>query len=79
MIEIITGKRDLMNLIRREFFHGVSTMANCACGRPARGGGKCKDCLTNDLAKHVGLPLALSYLDAVSKLHEVESDILESP
>ena len=51
---------DLLDSLRYQYPNGVTTMAHCSagCGKPARGGRKCKDCLGDDLER-LGVDKAL--------------------
>jgi len=44
---------NLLHSLRYQYPSGVTTMGNCSagCGKPARGSGICKACLTKELIK----------------------------
>lgn len=59
----------LMHEIAKAYSPGSGTMQHClACSEPARGGGLCASCLTDDLGQIVGSGAADSYLAAVVEL-----------
>lgn len=71
---------DLISAIRRSYPDWPSTFGKCpteACTGSGRGAGLCVDCLTNELSKQVGEPLALQYHAAIKTAQQIRAKILE--
>ena len=61
--------QDLMYEIAKQYQAGIHTWGHCqACSEPARGGGLCASCLTDDLGLIVGQGPADAYLAACIEL-----------
>jgi hypothetical protein len=65
----------LLYEIRKQQSHGIHTMSVCTvCNKhPARGGGPCGRCLTDELANLIGNGPALSYYNAVNHQNNIVS------
>jgi hypothetical protein len=61
--------QSLMYEIAKHYQDGIHTWGHCqACSEPARGGGLCASCLTDDLGGIVGQGAADAYLASVVEL-----------
>lgn len=68
----------LMAEIARQYQAGPHTMGHCqACSEPARGGGLCASCLTDDLGQIVGMGAADAYLASVVELARARRVVVE--
>ena len=67
-----------MNL-QRQFPLWPNTFSTCDCGRgDGRGGGKCKFCIEEELAKEVGPELAAEAVAALEGVQDVWARIREA-
>ena len=68
---------DLKHMIWRQMPTGQTTWSLCfnGCGKPARGGGQCIECLEDKLGALVGAKLASDYIAAVRRIRNVEHEI----
>lgn len=68
----------LMTEIAKHYQPGIHTWGHCqACSEPARGGGLCASCLTDDLGQIVGQGAADAYLASVVELARARRVVVE--
>lgn len=66
-----------MHDLHRQYPLWPSTFSTCDCGKNlGRGGGRCADCIEEELAKLIGKPLAWEIHSTIKELTRLKSEAI---
>lgn len=76
--EVTNNVERLINSISRNYPAWPSTFSTCECGQHwGRGGGKCAECLEDELAAIIGKPLAWEIHQTIKQYAELRNEAMD--